>query len=139
MTDVYAERIMIEKFKELEGLIVTEDGVYPEVAFPNTNFERPDDGYWYELFFIPGHPIQIELGSEARSRWVGILQINICTPKDSGTEPINDRYESVSKLFRPGSNFDGVRITRCYRTSALENGDYYVMPVTVEFWADLDR
>lgn len=139
MTDAYVEKVIIDKFKELEGLTVNEDGTYPEVAFPNQNFVRPEDGYWYELYFIPGQPVQVELGTEGRSRWVGVLQINICTPKDSGIEPINDRYESVAKLFRSGTYIDGVRIKRTYRTSALEDGDYYVMPVTVEYWADLDR
>lgn len=139
MTDAYCEKQLVEKFKELEGLTVTEDGKFPEVAFPNLNFERPEDGYWYELFFIPGQPVQVELGSEGRSRWVGDLRINVCTPKNSGTESANDRYESIAKLFRSGSYINGVRIIKTSRSSAIEDGDYYVLPVDVSFWADLDR
>lgn len=139
MTDAYVEEKLIEHFKKLEGLTANEDGTYPEVALPNMNFTRPEDGYWYELYFVPGIPKQIELGTEARSRWIGVMDIKICTPKDSGTKPANDRFESVERLFKSGTYIDGIRITRCYRSSALENGDYYVMPVTVEYWADLDR
>lgn len=139
MTDVYAEEVLTEKFKELKSLTVTESGEYPEVSFPNKNFTRPEDGYWYELWFAPARATQIELGSEARSRWVGILQINICVPKDSGTQAANSRYEAIASHFRTGSYIKGVRIINTQRTSAFENGDYYVMPVTVSYWADLDR
>lgn len=146
MTDAIVEEILTEKFKELEGLEKVNIGTekepeweYPTVAFPNIAFERPEDGYWYELFFIPAQPMQIELGSEARSRWVGIMQINVCVPKNSGTTPINARYENIAKLFRSGLIIDGIRIVQTYRTSALDDGDYYVMPVTVSWWADLDR
>lgn len=146
MTDARIENLIIEKFKELDGLEKVNIGTreepeweYPTVAFPNVTFTKPDDGYWYELFFIPARPVVIELGSEARSRWVGILQINVCVPKNTGTIPLNDRYDNIAKLFRSGLFFDGIRINRTYRTSALDDGDYYVMPVSVEWQADLDR
>lgn len=139
MTDAYCETQLIEKFKGLEGLTVTEDGRYPEVAFPNMNFERPDDGYWYELYFLPGQPVQVELGTEGRNRWVGVLRVNVCTPKNSGIESANDRYELIAKHFRSGLYINGVRIIRTSRSSAIEDGDYYVLPVDISFWADLDR
>lgn len=147
MTDTYAEQILIEKFKELKGLQIenskdeagNEIQTYPEIAFPNESFERPDDGYWYELYFLPTEPVQIELGSEARSRWSGVMQINICVPKNDGIVPLNSRYNNIATLFRSGSIIDGVRIRRTYRTSALDDGDYYVMPVSIEWQADLDR
>lgn len=146
MTDATVETLLIEKFKELDGLEKTNTGTdenpvyeYPTVAFPNVTFTKPDDGYWYELFFIPAQPVVIELGTEARSRWVGILQINVCVPKNTGTTPLNDRYDNIAKLFKSGLYFDGIRISRTYRTSALDDGDYYVMPVSVEWQADLDR
>ena len=146
MTDASVETYIIEKFKELDGLeknnIGTEEAPnyeYPTVAFPNVAFTKPEDGYWYELHFIPAIPIQIELGTQARSRWMGILQVNVCVPKNSGTTPLNDRYENIAKLFRSGLIFNGIRIIRTYRTSALDDGDYYVMPVSIEWQADLDR
>lgn len=125
-----------EELDQGEYFIISD---YPTVAFPNEVFTKPDDGYWYELYFIPAEPLQIELGTEARSRWTGILQINICVPKDSGTKPINERYNNIEKLYRRGLILDGLRIMRTYRTSAYDDGDYYVMPVTVEWQADLDR
>ena len=140
MTDAYVEEKTKEYFLTLEGLEQTTDGSHPDVCFENEDFERPDDGYWYEVYFIPSQPLQIELGTDARSRWVGLLQINVCTPKSAGTTPSLDRYESIAKHFRTGMYINGnIRVVKTYRTSAMEDGDFYVLPVTVELQANLDR
>jgi len=178
MTDSYVEQLLIEKFKELNGLeevfeqatIYSEEDVYyvedeeeyvvaepqpttqeeidegeyfivsyPEVAFPNKAFERPDDGYWYELFFLPSVPVQKEMGKDGRSLWVGVLQINVCVPKNVGIKALNDRYDNIAQLYRSSGFIDGVRIVRTYRTSALDDGDFYVLPVSVEWQAYLER
>lgn len=142
MTDTYAEEVLIREFKKLKGLQkVTLDGVtaYPEVAFPNESFERPNDGYWYELYFIPAVPNVIELGGTGRSRWLGLLQINVCVPKGVGSKPQNARFDNIAKLFRNGRMIDGVRIQKVYRDVAVDDGDFSTMPVTIQWQADMDR
>lgn len=118
--------------------------LYPHVAFPNEDFTRAkeklgDDNYWYELYFIPGGPVQIELGTTGRSRWIGIMQVNICVPKTWGTKEIYARYDEIAALFRSGLILEGVRIVRTYRAASLDNDDYHCLPVTIEWQADLDR
>ena len=140
MTDAYIEKQVTDYFLKMNGITVNEDGTHPEVCFANEEFERPDDGYWYEVYFIPSSPMQIELGTTARSRWVGLLQINVCTPKAAGTTPSLDRYESIAEHFRTGMYINGdIRVIKPSRTSATEDGDFYVLPVTVELQANLDR
>lgn len=140
MTDAYIERQVKEYFLKLRGLKKTIDGAHPDVSFENEEFARPDDGYWYEVYFIPSSPQQIELGTNARSRWIGLLQVNICTPKSAGTTPSLDRYESIAEHFRSGMYINrNIRIVKTSRSSAIEDGDFYVMPVTVELVANLDR
>ncbi len=117
---------------------------FKNVAFPNTDFERPTDENgnittWYELFFITSEPQQIELGENGRTRWTGIMQINICVPKTFGRREVNDRYDEIANLFRSGIILENVRIIKTYRTSALDDDDYYCLPVTISWWADLDR
>lgn len=113
--------------------------LFPMIAFPNQKFERPFDGYWYELNFIPAQPMQMELGTNGRLRWVGILQVNVCTPKNDGTKAVNDRYDEIASMFRQGLIIEGVRISKVYRTSAVDDGDYYCMFVSINWQADLDR
>ena len=122
----------------------SETSVYPNVAFPNSEFIRPVDEngnntFWYELYFIPAPPNQIELGTKGRSRWVGIMQVNICIPKTWGTDELNNRYDEIAALFRSGLILEGVRITRTYRATAVDDDDFYCLPVTIEWQADLDR
>lgn len=136
--------------KERNVKIYNEEGeeedfkLYPHVAFPNEDFKRPKDDlglndYWYELYFIPAAPNQIELGTTGRSRWVGIMQINICLPKTWGTEELYARYDEIAKLFRSGLILEGVRIVRTYRATSIDDDDYFCLPVTIEWQADLDR
>ena len=118
--------------------------LYPEVAFPNEDFKRPIDGNgnnlaWYELYFIPARPTQIELGTKGRSRWFGLMQVNICVPKTWGTQELYQRYDDIAALFKSGLILEGVRIVRTYRSSALDDDDFYCLPVTIEWQADLDR
>lgn len=118
--------------------------LYPEVAFPNEDFIRPVDENgsnlsWYELYFIPARPNQIELGTKGRSRWFGLMQVNICVPRTWGTQELYQRYDDIAALFRSGLILEGVRIVRTYRSSALDDDDFYCLPVTIEWQADLDR
>lgn len=140
MTDAYIQEESEKHFLKMESITINEDGSHPEVCLENEEFDRPDDGYWYEVWYIPSDPLQIELGTDARSRWIGLLRINICTPKNAGTAPALDRYKSIAEHFRTGMYIDNkIRVVKTSRTSAIEDGDFYVTPVTVELQANLDR
>jgi len=133
---------IVNEDKFLNDNIIYEN--FPSIAFPNIKFERPkdDDGNdraWCELYFLSQAPLQIELGSTARSRWVGILHINVCIPASWGTNEANAMYDEIASTFRSGLIIEGVRIVRTYKTSALSDDDFYCLPVTVEWTADLER
>lgn len=130
--------------------------LYPNVAFPNVDFIRPkgpagDNTFWYELNFIPAPPTQIELGTSARSRWIGLMQINVCIPKTWGTDELYARYDEIAKLFRSGLIITdkiieeevekpySVRIIKTYRSSAVDDNDFYCLPVIIDWQSDLYR
>lgn len=141
MTDVVVERILRQAFLGITPPLarkVKGKGVYENVSFPNETFTRPN-GMWYEVAFIGDRPSQVELGTDGRSRWTGILQISVCYPKGIGTKGIEDAFDRISSRFTRGSIHDGVRIRRVYRSSARTYDDYYSVPVSVEWEADLDR
>ena len=117
---------------------------FPSISFPNVPFNRPSDEdgnplSWCELYFLTHAPNQIELGTTARSRWLGIMQVSICIPKAWGTSEAKSMYNEIASNFRSGLIIEGVRITRTYKTSALDGDDFYCLPVTVEWTADLER
>ena len=184
MTDVYAENILLRKFRELDVLFddthqpsyvqsteyypdelyfeLDENGDYVKsnpqpnednfsekdyyeienydsVVFPNEDFNIPDDGYWFEVYPIPAVPFTAEVGMEARSRWIGIFQINVCVPKNIGAKASNSRYEAIAKLFRRDSIIEGVRITKVSKEPFVDDGSTYLVPVTVHWQADIDK
>lgn len=139
MTDVIVEKTLIKAFLSIHPPLArkNKDG-YENVSFPNSTFTRPN-GMWYEVAFLNNAPNQVELGTFGRSRWTGIMQISICYPKGIGTEGVNDAFEKIASHFARSSIYDGVRIKRTYRSSARLYDDYYSVPVSIEWEADLDR
>lgn len=141
MTDVYVENVLKERFKQIGEPFIKydEQNKITNISFPNESFVRPSDGQWMEFWFVPPEPFQKELFREARNRYVGLVQINIVVPTDSGTEAVDARYEIIAKNFRRGDIYEGVRIAKTYRTPAAIDGDFYIMPVTIVWEADLDN
>lgn len=114
------------------------------VVFENSVEERSEisEAYtnpWYEIYFHPTAPNQIELGGKGRIRWTGFLQVNICVPNNWGTDAILDRYDEIAQLFRPGLIMEGVRIVRTYRGPNMTEDDFIWCPVTIDWQSDLDR
>ena len=155
-TDTYVEKKMKEHFKEALPQYVEGDDAWKINWHPNVAFERPDDLYWLDFFFLPGIPYQQELGNGGRNRWTGVLQINICVPKDDtslddgvdsdgdddfGSSAMDTCYNDIAEAFRRGTVFDGIRIHKCYRnTSAMQTyDDFCCLPVTIEWQADLSN
>ncbi len=139
MTDVIVERSLRQAFIGIHPpLVRMSRGRFENVAFPNETFVRPK-GMWYEVSFIGDRPYQQELGTAGRSRWTGIMQINVCYPKGIGTQGIEDAFERIASHFSRGSVHEGIRVRRTYRSSARSFDDYYSVPVSVEWEADLDR
>lgn len=114
------------------------------VVFENVTTERTEvsenfTSAWYEVYFTPTVPNQIELGTKGRTRWTGFLQVNICVPNNWGTEELLYRYDEIAELFRQGLILDGVRIHRVYRGPNQTTEDFMWCPVTIEWQSDLDR
>lgn len=147
MTDAIIETTLCDVFatfsliKEKTVSSVTVENVY----WPNESFKKADwlDEGWYEVDIIPGEPVQAELGTAGRNRWVGIFQITICVPLDAGKEMANSRYTAIAELFPRGAVFSGVEITRVHRCPSLSSeqegvsDDHYRMPVRIAYRADL--
>lgn len=153
MTDTYIERKLIERFLAIgepyiEPPVEETDSegrvwrTWPNVELPNETLEKPENSHYFELFFEPYMPYQSELGGSGRNRCTGEFIIVINTPKDwgvEGTAKANDCYDAIASAFRRGDIFDGVRVVRTFRSSARIYGDCYSVPVSVQYWAELEN
>ena len=155
-SDTYIEKQIISYFKENLSQYVEGPDAWKINWHPNMAFERPDDLYWLDFFFLPNAPVQQELGTGGRNRWSGIVQINICVPKDEhsseeseetedddtyGTSAMDNCYNDIARVFRRGVIFKGIRINKTYRTTSAMQvyDDFCSVPVTIEWVADLSN
>ena len=155
-SDTYIEKKLKKFFCDNLPQYVEGDDAWGINWHPNIAFERPDDLYWLDFFFIPAEPFQQELGTGGRNRWRGILQINICVPLNEattdvsgetededifGTSAMDKCYNDIARVFRRGVIFNGIRIHKTYRnTSAMQfYDDFCALPVTIEWQSDLSN
>lgn len=156
MTDTHIWKYVKERFYSMtttddEGQVVdfpyfvkdASDEI-TNVIEPNSTLERPTNDLWFEIFPLHSQPHQQELGTTGRNRWNFGLQININTPRNSslysGTDASDDAYDIISSNFKRGDIFNGIRVMQtAYRSSARLLEDYYSVPVTIMFQADLDN
>lgn len=153
VSDLYIENTLKNMFAEKLPQYVKGDDAWKINWNPNVVFERPDDLYWMDIFFIANEPYQAELGTDGRNVWTGFMQININVPKNdvvSGFDEngiyneqsaMNKCYEDIAKVFRRGVIYKGVRIVKTSRnTSALQvYDDFCSMPVTIRWKAYLSN
>lgn len=132
MTDTFIEPTLTAALKTLTKYITATN-----LSEPNKTFTKPTSGGWYEIDFLPGEPTQAELGSAGRNRWVGIFQITVCVPLNTGKEMANARYDAIAGLFKRGAVFSGVEITGCFRGIEDPEEDHYRLPVRIAYRADL--
>lgn len=130
---------------ELIAALSTDNVIEPNEARSRDSLggsedDRYGDKIWFEVFPLRAQPFQQELGAGGRNRWNSGAQININCPKGVGTYDIDCVYDAIAARFKRGDIFDGVRVAQtAYRSSARLADDYYSVPVTVMFQADLDN
>lgn len=138
----------IKAYRDGETLIAelsADNVIEPNEARSRGSLAGPEDNengekVWFEIFPLRAQPFQQELGAGGRNRWISGAQININCPKGIGTYDIDSVYDAIAARFRRGDIFDGVRVAQtAYRSSARIADDYYSVPVTVMFQADLDN
>ena len=105
--------------------------------------QPPIDALWYRIAWIPGpDPDMDGIGFGAKVRHTGIMQINVCDPRDNGDVPVSTEAQRIQDCFKAGTNlaYNGqiVTITGCGRTGGLfDETGAYVVAVRVYWVADV--
>lgn len=140
MTDTFVQERLIERFKQINELTGKQYIDNKNVAYPNRTFIPPEDKRWFELYFLPDEPIPAGLGEYSADRYTGILQIDICVKSGLGDDEAIAKYDAICKyVFYRGLFFDGIRIKKIYRSTVINETDFYRTVVRVEWIADLLR
>lgn len=126
-------------------LFVEKSGDFIDIKYEFEDFKRPNTGCWYALHFLPSQPYQKELGKSGMNEWRGVFQIDVCvlksirtiTPKFGVQDYFDSAYASIAEVMKRGVYKDRVHITGIGNSSAIDNDDYYSMPISVTWYCDL--
>lgn len=150
MTQIDCEETLTNLFNSIDLFFYTEDVGQEIISYEFSAFEKPACGYWYEVKHIPIEPSTPEIFKGAMNKWSGIMQINICVYKDIKTRRtthtdkdvyfyMKNAYAAIAEVMKRGVILDRVHITKVGKSSAIDNGDYYSVPISVNWYAHLEN
>ena len=92
-----------QKLNDFSGMeLITEENV----AYPNKDFEKPEDNRYFILSMATEEPSPVSEGNEPQLEVNGFFQIDIITPIGSGEDEQKTKYEWLANLFSIGKYMD---------------------------------
>lgn len=99
----------------------------------NKKFTPPQDKRWFRLTFLSNPQNDLSIMQDSLREYVGVLQIDICTPLDKGESEAKNKYDWIERLFYRGAEFDNVTIKRCYVADKSPDKDHYKTIARIEW------
>lgn len=148
MTQTDCEHTLEELFRTIDLTFWVEDVGQNLISYELEDFTKPQCGYWYEIKHLPVQPFTPEIFQGAMNKWSGIMQVNICVYKDIKTRRtthtdkgvdfyMENAYASIAEVMKRGVILERVHITKVGKSSAIDNGDYYSVPVSINWYSYL--
>ena len=111
------------------------------VAWENKNFTPTVGTRWYRATFLPGISVAAAIGDGAQNRHVGVFQVDVIDQKDTGDMLAQTEAERIITCYKRGTvlTYSGVsvRVERSYRLAANQEDEWFVIPVIIEYRADV--
>lgn len=112
-------------------------GVAYPTAYEGKSFDPPSDAPWVALYQLPAGIAPAAIGIHAPLEHVGILQIDLNHPLDSGAPVMLKDADSVAAVFSPGASFEfegtKVNIERCSRSSIRRSEGWLTVSLSVRW------
>lgn len=109
------------------------------VAWENKEYTPTIGTPYLRPIFLPAEPEQAELGTRGRNRLLGIYQISIFAPTGKGAGEAEGIAEDLVAYFKQGKSFTSgdvtVRVSRAWRSVAVQEKDWFHVPVTIRWFA----
>lgn len=122
----------------------TLNGMSPSLAtaWENVPYEPVPGTPWQEVFLLHATPRPLELSGKWHDE-VGVLQVNLHYPLNTGPAAAETRAELVRSNFKHGSEHTAsgttVRVTNVPSLSRLDDDDWYSLAVSIPFSAFILR
>lgn len=111
-----------------------------DVAYENMEYEPRVGTDWKRVTFMPAEPTQATLGTAGQNRLVGIYQVSVFAEVGKGPKAAEDAAKLVIAAFKRGTSLTAVsgvitRIERAWRGVAVQEKDWYHVPVSIRWFA----
>lgn len=111
-----------------------------QVAWENKKFIPTVGTAWYRATFLPGEQRAAAIGTDSANRNLGVFQIDVIYPKDAGDITCQAEAERIATCYKRDTvltySSTLVRCERAYRGPAIQEDDWYRIPVFVEYRSD---
>ena len=128
----------------VESALITKAKTITGVTFVTANVPAPaPSGIWARITYGPGEVQAEGVGVQSRERLFGVLMVDVFGPKGEGRSACTAAAVNVMQGFKRGDAVSiiggALIVARSYRDVALEEDNWYHIPVRIEFRAELDR
>jgi len=126
----------------LTTAILTSLGSTP-VDRENAPFTKPADSVWARLTYLPNLPSVETLSDNGQDMEDGIVQIDFMFPTGGGDKAADDVTETFRAAFKAGkkltSSGQAVTITNCGRSPGRKEDNWFIVSVTISWYALVSR
>lgn len=109
---------------------------WENVQFPENARPAPDEA-WARIVYIP---VSERLFASGLEEVIGLHQVSLFFPRDSGVKEADILADAVKQAFPPGSSIGGqARVIFSERNPSVPGSDHYHVPVTIRWQAHRAR
>jgi hypothetical protein len=110
------------------------------IAFENVPFSAPNDGSYVALDLLTGDGQQQDIASNARHRFVGVIQVRVVVPAHQGSSTARGYADTIAGYFRGatfshGSSGDIVCRTPSINQLGITDGQY-TLAIRIPYYRD---
>lgn len=109
---------------------------YP-TAYEGKAFAPEQGKPWASVYLLPAGTVPAAIGAQAPLEHVGILQIDLNYPLDTGAPVMLKAADTAAKHFEPGTSFEfaaaKVNIERCTRSSIRRSEGWLTLSLSIRY------
>ena len=137
---------MSSAFSDIQMLLETQLnslGLGFPIAWDNTDFTPNPTTLWLSPSILPAGGQAAGLGYNAQNRHDGIFQITVFAPARDGHALGMSIADQIATGFKRGMSFTTgntvLRVISISRNTSIEDGDWFQVPVSIQFFAYADN
>ena len=124
----------------LEAQLLTVATLPSNQDWENVPFTRPSNASWVRVRWQPNTAEGGAMGSSPPILHSGIMLVDVFAPEENGTSAVESIVDDIRAVFEPGqiltaASGQKVVIRRSQRSPGRSDPPFWMIPVTIQWWA----